>query len=437
MWTLITEIFKGLLEFFTKLLGVKRKAYCPACGQSPGDDAWRCVVCGRKPLCPDHYDPVHQCCQDCVAKAVQKVGEPDVSPRDLARIKRHRVRVMILTPTLIGVTLILGIAAGVTADHFMTVRRAKSLAVKLKSAATTALKQECYGRAYRLYRLLEAVDRREARKGLDQISQAIRRHFIFHAVRCGDMELIDAIVSIYPKAVTDEDEEDCHRTPLHYAAVVGNVAVAKFLLRHGADIMGREAYAKNTPLHLAAKYGQYDMARLLIEKGAEVNAVNRCGWTPMTYAARFSSPKVVDLLSLHNGSADPNKKQVIILAQFLRRCEAESEKMTRTPVCYQREKDEFLPVKGLKLPIADQAEPAAPASRRSIRFRPDTPLHVAAKYGSVQVVTQLLSRGARVNALNQQGHTPLYLAIHQCAARSRAACQAVAELLRRHGGKLQ
>lgn len=42
-----------------------------------------------------------------------------------------------------------------------------------------------------------------------------------------------------------------------------------------------------------------------------------------------------------------------------------------------------------------------------------TPLHFAAKYGHVEIVTMLLMKGARVNVSNDDGITPLRLALQE------------------------
>ncbi|CAE7714827.1 MIB2 [Symbiodinium sp. CCMP2456] len=63
--------------------------------------------------------------------------------------------------------------------------------------------------------------------------------------------------------VNSVDDEVCRRTALHYCAVEGNVEVAEALLQAGADVFLRDR-EERTPLHLAAAMGQVGVARQLL-----------------------------------------------------------------------------------------------------------------------------------------------------------------------------
>ena len=66
-----------------------------------------------------------------------------------------------------------------------------------------------------------------------------------------------------------------------------------------------DANAKNndgdTPLHLAAMEGNVDLAKLLLANKAEVNAKDNIGWTPLHFAAVKGHKDVVELLRQHGG----------------------------------------------------------------------------------------------------------------------------------------
>lgn len=74
---------------------------------------------------------------------------------------------------------------------------------------------------------------------------------------------------MYPSEnVASRDPEG--RTPLHRAAVLGHVDVARVLMVNGADVNARDEYGA-TPLWYAVGDHQLPMARLLLEAGAEVD----------------------------------------------------------------------------------------------------------------------------------------------------------------------
>ncbi|OBC02711.1 ankyrin repeat domain-containing protein [Gordonia sp. 852002-50395_SCH5434458] len=70
------------------------------------------------------------------------------------------------------------------------------------------------------------------------------------------------------------------RTPLHYAAVDGDLKELKKLIAAGADVNAREA-RDWTPLHFAAESLHPEVVEALIAAGAEVDAQNDRGETPL------------------------------------------------------------------------------------------------------------------------------------------------------------
>jgi formylglycine-generating enzyme required for sulfatase activity len=89
-------------------------------------------------------------------------------------------------------------------------------------------------------------------------------------------------------------------TCLAAACHAGRMEIAALLLDYGADIESRTGVATDrTPLHLALKH--YGMVRLLIERGADVNAQDRYGLTPLTYAGRRGWIEVCELLQGRGG----------------------------------------------------------------------------------------------------------------------------------------
>jgi hypothetical protein len=74
-------------------------------------------------------------------------------------------------------------------------------------------------------------------------------------------------------------------SPLHYAAEVGAVGLARMLVNAGAPIDSRSPN-DTTPLMMAARNGHSAMARWLLERGADRAARNALGWTAAEFARR-------------------------------------------------------------------------------------------------------------------------------------------------------
>ncbi len=99
---------------------------------------------------------------------------------------------------------------------------------------------------------------------------------------------------IYHKTDINIKEAD-GQTPLHIAARVNRVEIARLLLAHGARVNEEDVYGK-TPLFGAARMGSREMIELLTAHGADINARNSDGWTPLHLVACFGQKEAVELL---------------------------------------------------------------------------------------------------------------------------------------------
>uniref|UniRef100_A0A0A9Z4Z7 Tonsoku-like protein n=2 Tax=Lygus hesperus TaxID=30085 RepID=A0A0A9Z4Z7_LYGHE len=93
-------------------------------------------------------------------------------------------------------------------------------------------------------------------------------------------------------------------TPLHRAAITGNLALATKLLDQGHSVDVRD-YSGWTPLHEAANHGFYEIVEILLKKGAAVNdrGGSECnGVTPLLDAASCGHFEIMDLLLQHKAS---------------------------------------------------------------------------------------------------------------------------------------
>nr|XP_022911755.1 ankyrin repeat domain-containing protein 11 [Onthophagus taurus]XP_022911764.1 ankyrin repeat domain-containing protein 11 [Onthophagus taurus] len=93
----------------------------------------------------------------------------------------------------------------------------------------------------------------------------------------------------------NKDRNERGETPLHLAAIKGDVEQVSKLLAHRADPNIAD-YAGWTPLHEACNHGWYEVAYKLVQAGANVNAKGLDNETPLHDAAVNGHLKLVKLL---------------------------------------------------------------------------------------------------------------------------------------------
>ena len=150
---------------------------------------------------------------------------------------------------------------------------------------------------------------------------------------------------------------------IKWCAHHGDVSAIKFLLRNGESL---QSLGDNFDLNGAVFHGYPRLCQFLIEQGADVNTpLAETGETPLHSALCSAERRTRDLvlkILLANG-ANPN-------------C------VTNPSV----ETDAFM---------------------RDIRTRAETPLHRAAAFGTEETIQMLLDAGARADARDMNGDSPL------------------------------
>ncbi len=105
---------------------------------------------------------------------------------------------------------------------------------------------------------------------------------LFEAAQKGDFQTVKNLLTKYP------DKKNARRnggwTPLHSQAYGGHKDGVELLLDHGADIEAKHAYDMTSHIN-SIRWNRTAEARLLVEKGPNIDAANTLGWTPLIISA--------------------------------------------------------------------------------------------------------------------------------------------------------
>ena len=223
---------------------------------------------------------------------------------------------------------------------------------------------------------------------------------VYQAARDGSSNLTDILKRLkneQRKTALETKTEDCGHfvAPLIIAARNGHLNSVKILLGYGADIEARgtlktgiEVIEGCTPLWAAASFGRLDVVKLLIEQNADVDGRTSTGSTPLRTAVINGHLDVVRCLV--ESGADVNARNDYESTPLMAACYYGHVSV----VTYLINKGAFM-----DLQYQDSG---------------NTALHDAVKRGYLEMVSQLLSRGAS-QLPNNQGLTPL---LHACDLRS-------------------
>ncbi|HSU31565.1 MAG TPA: ankyrin repeat domain-containing protein [Bryobacteraceae bacterium] len=183
---------------------------------------------------------------------------------------------------------------------------------------------------------------------------------MFGELADGRTELVFELLAMgCPATYKDHDGVSLMR----HCAYFGDVSAMKFLLAHGGSI---DSLGDNLGLDVAAFHGHWRLCKFLLEQGADANhQAADTGETPLHSALCKTDRLVYDrvLKVLLSFGANPNvaTNNAVETGGFMRDC----------------------------------------------RTRGETPLHRAAAFGDVETVQLLMDAGARLDARDMNGETPL------------------------------
>lgn len=122
------------------------------------------------------------------------------------------------------------------------------------------------------------------------------------AALCGRVEVVESLLAA---AVLPNRHDACGWTALVAAASSGKSAVARMLLKAGADpsLAARQGSWSRTPLLAAVIRGDEQLVAVLLQAGADANATTPQGRTPLMFAATFGRADLVRSLIRGGASA--------------------------------------------------------------------------------------------------------------------------------------
>ncbi len=219
-------------------------------------------------------------------------------------------------------------------------------------------------------------------------------------------------------------------TPLMYAAEIGSLDAMRLLIDRGADVNAQNAFGSTVLMWSVSDPAK---VRLLLDHGAQVNTAARSGRTALIVAA-FTNPstEVVKLLlakGAKTGVMDRMHVTPLNAATFGNdtatvRLLLEAGADIETPDTFiglnplmnaagnrNVEAVKLLLAKGAGVNAVSKTEGLPKIQTGTVEFGGWTPLLMASAFGPPEAVNMLLNAGARIDAQDYRGFTPLMLAV--------------------------
>ncbi|KAK2712084.1 hypothetical protein QYM36_010942 [Artemia franciscana] len=220
-------------------------------------------------------------------------------------------------------------------------------------------------------------------------------------------------------------------TPLHWAAKTGQISVANYLLKKGANLHLKSKNSEDcgkTPLHFAAAEGKLEMCHLLVSKGAHINSLDDKRLTPLHWAVKEENIvetrkkgedklEIVKLLLSRGANTNISDRYDLLPLHYA----AKRNNLDIFQLLYSKTFTVNLTflhwaIKEGQIPVATYLLDKGGIKlleNLNLRFNlymGDSPLHTAATNGELGICQLLVSKGAHINI--GYSRTPLH-----CAAR--------------------
>jgi len=249
----------------------------------------------------------------------------------------------------------------------------------------------------------------------------------FTAVGAGNWQQATALATRFPSLIKAQSHDD-GATGLHYAAESAWVDLAAFLIKNNADVNAEDRCGR-TPLHYAASAIECDepaataMVQCLLANKANVNAYDKTQTTPVHFAAqRNHGDRVVGILVKAGAKVDAKTQDTPVSRNVVAtdgQSAAESDLKTLCKATIAGSLDQVKSIVGRNQNLV----------KAKLPDNGDTAAHYAAGNGHVEILQYLLEQKADPNAPSHDGFTLL----HAAAMRGLTSYSIVLNSVKGHG----
>eukprot|EP00884_Botryococcus_braunii_P018115 jgi/Botrbrau1/4988/Bobra.0396s0014.1 len=254
-----------------------------------------------------------------------------------------------------------------------------------------------------------------ARNGVRRLAGTLGWTPLHAAAVAGNVVLIKELLSTYNCNLLEPSASSW--MPLHYAAALNKVPAMEELIRLGCPAAVRDEQLKLTPLHVAACEGHMDAVNYLLEKGQDIDTLSGERCTPLYCAAEWHQTEMVRHLSVLGCNPIPGDARcctpvhvaalqgwsdllAVLINELGQKVDSVDDK-DLTPLHAAASNGHVEAIR-LLLSFMHSLECKDKTGR--------TALHHAALNVRVAAVEELLKQGANITAMDLDGYTPLHAA---------------------------
>lgn len=262
--------------------------------------------------------------------------------------------------------------------------------------------------AIRWYRAAADQGYRKAVKKLARLKKTssvksnpgISHELIFSAIRHNNKNKIRSMIK---HGVNMDIIDAGGRTPLMAALLAEYLEISSLLLPE-TTYLNKPDHNNNRPVHIATSHGYINLVRGLILKKVDINAADALGNTALIIATRHDNAKILELLLNNNADhkiKNKKKQSAPYLAQTL-----DLKKSKSIFVKYKI----GLPKKNRDYTKIDLATFKKTINKTTSLYKGWPLLNIASLLGEKDIVKQLISQGANLDATDKAGNSALHRA---------------------------